>query len=88
MSSAASAADSSCAAPSSVVPAAVSGAVCVAPADCTPRAARICSPKAGLAEWTTMTPIFSYAMTTVPPALAMAFFTDSTVRWSALVLTT
>lgn len=55
----ASAADSICAAPSSVVPAAVSGAVRVAPADCTPRTARIRLPKSGLAEWTTITPIFS-----------------------------
>lgn len=45
-------------------------------------------PKSGFAEWTTMTPICSYAMTTPPPTAPMAFFTDSIVRWSVVVLTT
>lgn len=85
---AASALERTCAAPSSVVPAALSGAVRVAPADCTPRTARICGPKSGFAEWTTRTPIFSYAATTVPPTAAIAFFTDPIVRWSTFVLTT
>lgn len=54
-----SARDSTCAAPSSVVPAALSGAVRVAPAESTPRTARIRAPKSGFGEWTTMTPIRS-----------------------------
>ncbi len=47
----------------------------VAPADRTPRTARISAPKEGFAEWTTITPIFLYVITTVPPALEIAFVT-------------
>ena len=61
--------------PTSVVDCAGSGAVRVEPADCTPRTLRIVLAKSAFAEWTTITPILSYDVTTVPPALAMAFFT-------------
>jgi hypothetical protein len=44
-------------APSSFVPAAVSGAVRVAPADWTPRTVRMVLAKSGFEEWTTITPI-------------------------------
>ena len=39
-------------------------------------------------EWTTMTPILSYDVTTVPPALAIAFFTYADVACPPLTLTT
>lgn len=67
---------------------AVSGAVRVAPADCTPRTARICAPKSGFAECTTITPIFAYVSTTVPPLATIAFCTAAMVRRSVFVLTT
>ncbi len=62
-------------APVSVVAADGSGAVRVAPADCTPRTVRTCRAKSGFEEWTTITPIRSYDVTTVPPASAIARFT-------------
>lgn len=45
-------------------------------------------PKSGFAEWTTITPIFSYVTTMVPPAALIAFLTELIVRWSSRVLTT
>ncbi len=74
--------------PRSVVAAEGSGAVRVAPADCTPRTVRMVLAKSGSEEWTTMTPIWSYDVTIVPPALPTAFFTDAEVPWPGLTLTT
>jgi hypothetical protein len=61
--------------PRSVVDCAGSGALRVLPADSTPRTLRRVLAKSGFDEWTTITPIWSYDVTIVPPASAMAFFT-------------
>jgi hypothetical protein len=64
------------------------GLVRVAPADWTPLTCRTVPAKAGLREWTTMTPIRSYVVTTVPPASDIALFTRLTAPWPPRVFTT